>query len=524
MKREHKNGSLLICPNPVAIAPSSQSNQCGLMPGEIHGVVESDEQITFNANITQEEVTDILENSPIDNPRFEKDQFTQYFGQDEISWCGLFSNDGNCLSLAAIQHNHPFSGYLYISEIQTLKKGFGLPLLKEIVERYKKVWLMANTSSGDSLIDYYRNTGLFEEIAIEDSVYGCPAYFFCTSQCDYVKLEDYCFAFYANDNGDEDGDGDGDGDEFVDESTISKESSIDYPVSEGLCPDIWNEVEAGKFMIKNEIKQLALEMVSKLLAHYHVEATGVNIVGSICSNQYTPDADVDVHIQVDLPDDVAEKLNNLRKKETDKIFAGIDLMVGEPGKTHPLEFYFQSNIYGDMGSCGCYDLLHDEWLSGPQLVDIEFDPFDEYSSSWDEAVEFGHKVQEALFDLHKNMYKYNAMIEHASNREIYSDEQMMKIIAHRIMDVQDEISSNAEKIYELREEMVKVRKRAGIVPRNEEEAEDMRTNKEWLTANSTFKFLQRMNVLDSVWEIADLYQKYNTDENELTINLNRIMR
>ena len=520
MKREHKNGSLLICPNPVAIAPSSQSNQCGLMPGEIHGVVESDEQITFNANITQEEVTDILENSPIDNPRFEKDQFTQYFGQDEISWCGLFSNDGNCLSLAAIQHNHPFSGYLYISEIQTLKKGFGLPLLKEIVERYKKVWLMANTSSGDSLIDYYRNTGLFEEIAIEDSVYGCPAYFFCTSQCDYVKLEDYCFAFYANDNGDEDGDGD----EFVDESTISKESSIDYPVSEGLCPDIWNEVEAGKFMIKNEIKQLALEMVSKLLAHYHVEATGVNIVGSICSNQYTPDADVDVHIQVDLPDDVAEKLNNLRKKETDKIFAGIDLMVGEPGKTHPLEFYFQSNIYGDMGSCGCYDLLHDEWLSGPQLVDIEFDPFEEYSSSWDEAVEFGHKVQEALFDLHKNMYKYNAMIEHASNREIYSDEQMMKIIAHRIMDVQDEISSNAEKIYELREEMVKVRKRAGIVPRNEEEAEDMRTNKEWLTANSTFKFLQRMNVLDSVWDIADLYQKYNTDENELTVNLNKIMR
>ena len=107
---------------------------------------------------------------------------------------------------------------------------------------------MANTAAGDTLIDYYRDTGLFEEIAIEDSVYGCPVYFFCTSQCDYVKLEDYCFAFYANDNGDEDGDGDGD--EFVDESTISKESSIDYPVSEGLCPDIWNEVEDGKFMIK----------------------------------------------------------------------------------------------------------------------------------------------------------------------------------------------------------------------------------------------------------------------------------
>ena len=147
--------------------------------------------------------------------------------------------------------------------------------------------------------------------------------------------------------------------------SIKKESSIDYPVSEGLCPEIWDEVEQGKFLIKPEIKQKALELVDILLAKYHVEAKGVNVVGSICSNQYTDDGDVDIHIQVDLPEDVAEKLNNLRKKETDKIFAGIDLMVGEPGKTHPLEFYFQSNIYGDMGSCGCYDLLHDEWLSGP---------------------------------------------------------------------------------------------------------------------------------------------------------------
>lgn len=194
------------------------------------------------------------------------------------------------------------------------------------------------------------------------------------------------------------------------EENLEKESSIDYPISSGLCPEIWDEVEDGEFKIKEDIKQRALELVDKLLARYHVEAKGVNVVGSICSNQYTQDADVDVHIQVDLPDDVSEKLNNLRKKETDKIFSGIDLMVGA-SKTHPLEFYFQSNIYGDMGSCGCYDLMNDEWLSGPQFVDMEFDPFDEYCNSFDDAVEFGHKVYEALFDLHKNLYKYNAILD-----------------------------------------------------------------------------------------------------------------
>ena len=57
--------------------------------------------------------------------------------------------------------NHPFKGYAYIDEIQTLKKGYGLPLLKRIVDEFGKVWLMANTAAGDTLIDYYRDTELF---------------------------------------------------------------------------------------------------------------------------------------------------------------------------------------------------------------------------------------------------------------------------------------------------------------------------------------------------------------------------
>ena len=520
MKDKKREDNILICPNPIAIAPTSQCQQGGLMPGEIHGVVESDDKTVFNANITQEEVTDILENSPIDNQRFEKDQFTKYFGQDKISWCGLFSQDGNCVSLAAIQHHHPFSGYLYISEIQTLKKGYGLQLLKKIVEQFRKVWLMANTSAGDSLIDYYRDTGLFEEIAIEDSIYGCPAYFFCTSQCDYVKLEGYCVAFYANDNGDQDEEED----EFVDESTIKKESSIDFPVSSGLCSEIWDEVEEGQFKIKGDIKQRALELVDKLLARYHVEAKGVNVVGSICSNQYTPDSDVDVHIQVDLPEDVTEKLNNIRKKEQDKLFEGQDLMVGQ-SKTHPLEFYFQSNIYGDMGSCGCYDLMNDEWLSGPQFVDMEFDPFEEYCQSFDEAVEFGHRVSNALFDVQKNLYKYNAILDHASNEEVYEDDNMMSLIGRRLEDVSEDLIECMRVVSELKDEMVKVRKRAGLKPSDEQEAEDMRTNKEWLSANSTFKFLQRMNVLDSCWNISDIYQEYvngDVDVNSAIFELNSI--
>lgn len=82
--------------------------------------------------------------------------------------------------------------------------------------------------------------------------------------------------------------------------SIKKESTIDYPVSEGLCPEVWDRTESG-YVIKEDIKQKATELVDKLLAHYKVEAKGVNVVGSICSNQYTDDADIDVHILVELP-------------------------------------------------------------------------------------------------------------------------------------------------------------------------------------------------------------------------------
>ena len=51
-----------------------------------------------------------------------------------------------------------------------------------------------------------------------------------------------------------------------------------------------------------------------------------------------------------------------------------------------------------------------------------------------------------------------------------------------------------------------MRRRAGLKPKDKEQAEDMRTNKDWLIANSTFKFLQRLGVLDQVWLAASLYK------------------
>lgn len=125
------------------------------------------------------------------------------FDDNSLNWSVLF-NDGEPVSIAALKENEPFKGYVYINEIQSLKKGFGKKHLEMIFSKYGAVWLMANTAAGDSLIEYYVKLGL-QEIEIGDSVYGCPAYFFCTDDCDFHKLEDYCDAFYSNEEEGEDG-------------------------------------------------------------------------------------------------------------------------------------------------------------------------------------------------------------------------------------------------------------------------------------------------------------------------------
>ena len=68
-----------------------------------------------------------------------------------------------------------------------------------------------------------------------------------------------------------------------DDGVSKKESSIDYPASEGLCEDIW-DVVGDSWTIKSDIKDKALKMVNLLLQHYKVKAKGVNVVGSLCSN------------------------------------------------------------------------------------------------------------------------------------------------------------------------------------------------------------------------------------------------
>ena len=160
--------------------------------------INETEDLKLLTNLSNDLIKNIIDNEKIENKRFERVQFSKYFefDSDNYNWCVLSSKDEN-LAIALINDNTPYDDYYYISEIQSLKKGYGKKLLEELFKKYKKVWLMSNTTAGDSLLNFYRSLNL-KEIIIPNSVYGCPAYFYCTKQCDYNKLENYCESIYAD--------------------------------------------------------------------------------------------------------------------------------------------------------------------------------------------------------------------------------------------------------------------------------------------------------------------------------------
>lgn len=169
----------------------------------MESIIESIEQeeLIFSSDVDEKIIRTALDVGKINNPRYSRTNFTKYFGQDNIKWCTLSINT-EIVAIAAVEENNPFDGYVYINDIQTLIKGYGRTLLDEIFNNYKKVWLMADVTAGEDLLNYYRSLKL-HEMVVPDSIYDCPAFFYCTKQCDIYKLEDHIEAFFANNNGGE---------------------------------------------------------------------------------------------------------------------------------------------------------------------------------------------------------------------------------------------------------------------------------------------------------------------------------
>lgn len=164
-----------------------------------------------------------------------------------------------------------------------------------------------------------------------------------------------------------------------------KASIIDYPRN-SLCPQIW-DVAVSPPVMKKEIRKKVLndlfEVLSNNFKDYRNWITDISVTGSITTNLYNLETDVDINVSIDF--DVFRKFNpnvsrhtpddlELRNFIRDKVY----ILNGKKlAGDHPIK-YFVIGQGRRLESDFIYDLIHNYWLIQPVLVDRWFDPDSEF--------------------------------------------------------------------------------------------------------------------------------------------------
>jgi len=162
-----------------------------------------------------------------------------------------------------------------------------------------------------------------------------------------------------------------------------KSSIIDYP-QDNLCPLIWDNSSPPK--IKNNVKSKILSWLYSALSSFknvNDWLVDISITGSIVTNMYNESTDVDVNVSIDY-----EKFRHNNKNVSRHIQDNLELrnflrkyvymyngnkLAGD----HPIKFFVigkNKRLESDF----IYDIIKDNWIRKPILVEKGFNPDKEF--------------------------------------------------------------------------------------------------------------------------------------------------
>lgn len=275
--------------------------------------------------------------------------------------------------------------------------------------------------------------------------------------------------------------------ELLEELRQIFESSISFP-SKDLPLDIWERVNDG-YIIKPELKEKILNALSK---YPNLDLLGlaeaIHIVGSIGTNLYDKDADIDIHIvvdpaNVDTPEETQRDVMNWFKNNRDEE----DWWVG----SHPFEVYLQLDPIQDYYSDTIYDLLSDEWLKPHKTYELDYNPYEVYGNVFDKLQQLTAPADLAIGELRRDVIDYNRLMEAVQNADVAVQAKLQKYLDEKL----DELESDIEELAKNKEIWRGVRHNNSIVTSDMSpddilaNIKDLAQSDEWKQGNALFKML-----------------------------------
>lgn len=271
------------------------------------------------------------------------------------------------------------------------------------------------------------------------------------------------------------------------ESVIA-DSRIDFP-QESLSPVIWDKNK--EYVLKEEVKN-DIEKAIKILKEQFPIIDESRIVGSICSNQYTDESDIDVHFTLNktvLDDKEGDKLNKELKEFVEKTEELEEFYIG----AYKVNFFFQINPFQDMMSAGVYDLDNDEWIVGPTEVPLDFNPYDEYKEAFPIIGEYVTKISIVMNNLKQEIKEYLA------------DKDEKRFI---------KINNSVSDLLKIKKELREYR-RSFSSPKSEDDAIKLREDKAWHQIDAVFKFIDKFGYLKKITIIERIFKDKSIISNNL---------
>lgn len=287
------------------------------------------------------------------------------------------------------------------------------------------------------------------------------------------------------------------------------ESTIDFP-KDTLCPEIWEEVvdiKTGQNVLRMipDVKTKIMNFVNVLLDAAKLPfPNSIHITGSITSNQYTENADIDIHFvgfevdgsQEEIQRLLTEVLKTLRETDKDSTYVG----------THPFEVYYQTNEFQDYMSIGCYDLMKDKWLVGPELSDPSFNPYSEYFAEIKRTAESKNRhVRDTILAVYEQAILCQKMSKDPESEIFIQAKQKLR-----------DLLIQADSVYQM---LRNSRKRMSD-PQSVEQALEFRNDRKWKIADATFKLLDKFGYLAILKQYIELKKlldamSNSNEENEI---------
>ena len=275
-----------------------------------------------------------------------------------------------------------------------------------------------------------------------------------------------------------------------------KESIIDIP-RQRYAPGVFDDADTNNPKLKQSVRDIILNQIDKFQEKYPVKK--YSLIGSILTKRYRDDADLDMNILFDVPEEDREEA----RKELASSLRSINGKL-VPGTQHPINYFVitdpELKKKNDAMADGVYDIDENEFVRRP--TEDTFDP-EKYEA------DFQKKVKEI------------DVVKGELARDLIDYEELKGLSTDDVLNLQDKINSKLEEIedsievlVDIGDDVVKQRQSAFNDDMTPEEIRQF-GKKHKLPKNIIYKYLEKYHYLKFYRKCKEILEDGKVTDDEI---------